>query len=507
MYGPAYKADFLLAKTEDMRSETPIEEDNWVAAMEWADSLGADIITTSLGYSDWYTYSDFDGQTAVITIAANTAISLGMVVVNSAGNSGPSLGTITPPADAFEIISVGSVDVLGNLVTSSSRGPTFDGRTKPEVCARGAGDWAPISSGDTFYGLRSGTSFAAPLVAGAACILLQAHPAYTPQMIRQALMETADNAATPNNNYGWGIINVDSALKWGVAFVADQTHGDPPLLVQFTDQSLLGPTTWHWEFGDGAESFEQNPNHSFDTAGVYDVTLSVTSPWGDQSVTFEDLIVVSADSLVFGSDSAFAGALMVSSVTLANDLPLDEIEISFRTDSIGLTVDLDSVKLGARTSYFEGLTTTYYGVPQKTYTARLKADNGGGAPALEPGNGEVLRLFFSTAPWDNDQQSSIVDTTLAQSVITNLKSGLAQVSPVVMSGQLITRDIVRGDLDNDGKRNLADITRLIAAVYLGGEPPVALQAGDCEIDQKLNLADITKLISFVYLGGSDPDLQ
>jgi hypothetical protein len=103
IYGPAFEAFFLLAKTEDIRSETPVEEDNWVAAVEWADSLGADVLTSSLGYIDWYTPADLDGLTAVTTIEANMAAAMGIVLCNAAGNAGPAAGTLIAPADAFNI--------------------------------------------------------------------------------------------------------------------------------------------------------------------------------------------------------------------------------------------------------------------------------------------------------------------------------------------------------------------------------------------------------------------
>lgn len=212
MYGPAYRANFILCKTEDIRSETPVEEDNWVAALEFADSVGTDVITTSLGYSDWYTYSDFDGQTAVISIAAGTCDGLGIVMCNSMGNAGPALSTLTAPADAFDILSVGSVSSTGTIASSSSRGPTADGRIKPDLCAMGLNTYIALGTGDALYGTGSGTSFATPLIAGAACLLIEAHPDWRPSQVREALAATGNHASAPDNIYGWGIPNVDSAL-------------------------------------------------------------------------------------------------------------------------------------------------------------------------------------------------------------------------------------------------------------------------------------------------------
>ncbi|UCD63528.1 MAG: S8 family serine peptidase [Candidatus Zixiibacteriota bacterium] len=215
LYGPAYGANFLLAKTEDVASETPVEEDNWVAALEWAEGLGADVVSSSLAYPDWYTYADLDGATAVITIAANTAAGLGIVVCNSMGNYGPDPGTLAPPADAFDMLAIGAVDALGNIAYFSSRGPTYDGRTKPEVCARGVSTSCATASGDATYGTASGTSLSAPLVAGAACLLIEAHPDYTPLMIRQAMMATGSQADAPDNDYGRGIVNAETAAACG----------------------------------------------------------------------------------------------------------------------------------------------------------------------------------------------------------------------------------------------------------------------------------------------------
>jgi len=220
-YGPAYGADFIIAKTEDVRSETPVEEDNWLAAVEWADSIGADVISSSLGYTDWYTAPDYDGNTAVVTLAAEMAMANGIVVCNSAGNDGPGSATINTPTDADSIISVGAVYSSGTIVGFSSRGPTYDGRIKPEVCARGSGTACASSSGDEVLTTASGTSLSCPLVGGVAALVLEAHPDWTPMQVREALMMTASNSTTPDNNYGWGIVDTWAAINYsfGPSFI------------------------------------------------------------------------------------------------------------------------------------------------------------------------------------------------------------------------------------------------------------------------------------------------
>ncbi len=216
-YGPAYEASFILCKTEDVRDETIQEEYNWVAAIEWVDSIGTDIVSSSLGYTDWYTAPDYDGNTCATTVAADIAAANGILVVNSAGNSGPGASTLGAPADADSIVTVGAVGSTGTIVSFSSRGPTADGRIKPEVCAQGSSVSVASSGGDASYTFSSGTSFSCPLTAGVAAIVWGGHPDWTNMQVREALMMTASQSATPDNNYGWGIVNAWSALHYSYA--------------------------------------------------------------------------------------------------------------------------------------------------------------------------------------------------------------------------------------------------------------------------------------------------
>jgi serine protease AprX len=223
LYGPAYGAYFILAKTEDTGSETPIEEDNWVAGMEWADSIGADVISSSLVYIDWYTYPDLDGNTAVITIAADIAAQLGIVVCNAMGNEGSGSGSLAAPADADSIIACGAVDGSGNIAYFSSRGPTYDGRIKPEVCARGVSTRCANPSSTTGYTTADGTSLSTPLIGGAAAVILSAHPNWTPMQVREAMMASGNNSSSPNNTYGWGIPDILAAIQYSFYLTGDVT--------------------------------------------------------------------------------------------------------------------------------------------------------------------------------------------------------------------------------------------------------------------------------------------
>jgi subtilisin family serine protease len=227
LYGPAYGATFLLAKTEDIRSETAVEEDYWTEGIEWAEQMGADIVTSSLGYADWYSYDDgdYNGDIAVTTRAADLAASKGIVVCNAVGNEGQQAGSIVAPADADSILACGAVDANGNLAGFSSIGPTNDGRIKPEVVAKGRATYMvnPYKPSEYLYG--NGTSYSTPLVAGCAALVLQAHPDWTPMMVREALMMTASRADRPGNYFGWGIVDCLKAINYQFTSIADEQEG------------------------------------------------------------------------------------------------------------------------------------------------------------------------------------------------------------------------------------------------------------------------------------------
>lgn len=498
IYGPAYRATFILCKTEDVRSETPVEEDNWIAALEWVDSLGADVVTSSLTYSDWYVPSQYDGLTAAITIAANTAAGLGIVVCNAMGNSGPSPSTLTPPADAFDMISCGAVDVNGTLASFSSRGPTADGRMKPEVCARGVSTYCATTTSDASYGSVSGTSLSTPLVAGAAALLIQARPTFPPTLIRQALMQTASRAATPDNNYGWGIVNLQAALSYGVSLSSDVTRGEPSLAVQFTGNSTLSPTAWKWHFGDGDSSTVQNPNHTYATTGLYDVSLTITTVYGDITNTQSNMILVTADTVRYGVDSAFAGKTVMIPVSMTNTQTLSSIVVPLKVDTLP-RFTLDSVKLGARTSGFAGVGLTWFDATNGRYGATLT----GGASTLAPGSGEIARFYFTVDSFALGGQSTSVDTAFGADTLLAVTEGI-QYFPRSTPGQLKVKWVLRGDANGNGARNIVDVTYLVQYLFVGGSSPITFQHGNVNGDASLNIVDITYMVAYLFMGGPPP---
>jgi subtilisin family serine protease len=213
----AHQANVIFAITEDVATEYPIEEFNWVRAAEYVDSLGVDIINSSLGYLDFdepsltYTKSQLDGKTTYVTRGASLAAKRGILVVNSVGNYGSAgSSSLVAPADADGILAVGAVNSSSTVSAFSSRGPTADGRIKPELVAFGQSPVLIRGSGQV--GAASGTSFSAPQIAALTAGLWQAKPEWTKDELLTNLLKSGSQYATPDQNLGYGIPNFRSAF-------------------------------------------------------------------------------------------------------------------------------------------------------------------------------------------------------------------------------------------------------------------------------------------------------
>ena len=228
MIGTAPKASYWLLRSENPEQEYVAEEYNWVSAAEFADSVGADVINSSLGYtvfddpSQNHTYSDMNGNTTVVSRGADIAAAKGILVVNSAGNSGgDEWFYIGAPADGDSVFTIGASDNLGNYVYFSSKGPTSDGRIKPSVTATGSG--ATVSDGYDGITYGSGTSFSSPIIAGMSACLWQAMPEMSNMEIQDALMQSASQHNNPDSLMGWGIPNYEKA--WWLLTSIDSNEG------------------------------------------------------------------------------------------------------------------------------------------------------------------------------------------------------------------------------------------------------------------------------------------
>lgn len=216
--GTAPDAYFWLLTSEDSRSEFPIEEDYWLAAIEYADSVGVDVVNTSLGYNSFdkpaqvYKHEDLDGRTAFITRGADMATKKGIFVVTSAGNSGDSeWQKITPPSDAYNVLTVGAIRQDSVIARFSSRGMTADLRIKPDVMTLGSNATVVNDRGAIAY--KSGTSFSSPIMTGVVACLWQAYPELTNIELLNIIRESANRYKNPDENYGYGIPNVKLVMQ------------------------------------------------------------------------------------------------------------------------------------------------------------------------------------------------------------------------------------------------------------------------------------------------------
>jgi serine protease AprX len=241
LIGTAPDASFVLYRTEDVYSESRIEEVYWLFAAEKADSIGVDVINSSLGYTTFdnaaqdYKYADMTGDKTICARAADFAVGVGISVVVSAGNDGTKPWKyVATPADADSVISVGAVDVNGNISSFSSFGPNFKKNIKPELVARGSG--TIVATGTNGIGGANGTSFSSPVMAGFVASFKSAYPRIPAMKIREILIKSANLYLTPNERFGYGLPSFKKAAALADEYMktlvlATETENSEDLLI------------------------------------------------------------------------------------------------------------------------------------------------------------------------------------------------------------------------------------------------------------------------------------
>jgi len=288
MTGTCVKANFWLLKTEDMGSEYPVEEQNWAVAAEFADSAGTDLISTSLGYNGFdgtdfdLTYADRDGHTSLVTRAANMSFAKGMIVVASAGNDGNAGNDykyVGCPADGDNVFTTGATDANGNMGSFSSWGPNYSGAIKPNVVSVG---WSTVISNTVGTpATGSGTSFAAPNMAGLVTCLWQAFPESPNREIMDAVQKSAHKYNSPDGRFGYGLPNFKKAFS---ALVTSKFQGS------YTTDGCA--TTLSWTSKDNNTlSYELERRTDTDTGFIKIATISgQTAAFQFNSYSYTDTV-------------------------------------------------------------------------------------------------------------------------------------------------------------------------------------------------------------------------
>lgn len=277
LYGASYESNFILGKTEDIRTEKRVEEDNYAAAIHWMEKYGVDVISSSLGYSEFddiaesYSYKDMNGITTIVARAVDSAFARGVVMVTAAGNEfNTPWKYIISPADAKYVLACGAVNSTGNIASFSSRGPTSDGRIKPDVCAMGVGVYNASTSGLTAYSFANGTSASTPIVAGIAGLLISHYPELNPNQVRDAIRLTASQANKPDTVYGWGITDAVEVISFPQ--IVKRSGGYFLLKSIFDPDINLVNVKFHYS-QDGGKSYSQFPMNFVGGEVKFDVKL------------------------------------------------------------------------------------------------------------------------------------------------------------------------------------------------------------------------------------------
>jgi hypothetical protein len=302
LVGTAPDADYLLLRSENVNSELLIEEYDWAEAAEYADSAGADIINSSLSYTTFddstqdHTYADLNGDITPVTRAADRAAAKGMIVCSSAGNYGDgSWFFIGAPADADSILTVGGVDSVENYVSFSSKGPTADGRIKPDVAAQAFQTYvAELFNLGAIAG--NGTSFSSPIMAGMAACLWQCHPAATNMEVIQAIRLSGSQASNPDSLLGYGIPDIPQACNILSVLEADQGPAGHLLLA-------------------GPNPFTGDVVFSYRSDRAQEVTFTVTDMAGRTLVTTTEFLAPGPARLFRLPARFAAGVYLLSALT------------------------------------------------------------------------------------------------------------------------------------------------------------------------------------------------
>ncbi len=471
---------------------------NAATAFDYAARMGADVMNASWGSSALSSMAD------AISMANDSGISIGKAAGNDNNDQADWMNLLP------EVISVASVNSSDVRSGFSSFGSWV------EISAPGSGIYSTNSIQYTpTYGYKSGTSMATPAYCGAVLLMKSLMPSFTKIEIDSLLLATADNIDAQNpiyiGNLGSGRVNVSNAIaSLPVAKFSGGPvlAGMPGLTVDFVDLSPNSPSAWLWNFGDSATSTMQNPSHTYNQAGLFNVTLNATEARGVGFEQAKRMVFVYADTVGGDNGSGILSQGVVVPITLQNDFLVKSMTLPLNyADANGVSLAFDSFSTaGLRTENWDVQSLELDDPVNKEILIKLQSDVvAGHSRYLQPGSEPVVNLYFTFDPSSLPASLPITSPTVqSQTLLIETQQG--SYTPVYVPALATMSGCCDqpGDADNSGSSNIADVTYLIARIFSAGPAPVCADEGDADGSNSINIADVTYLIARIFSAGPAP---
>jgi len=479
-----------------------VNSNNCGTAIDYAANNGVNVVSCSWGSSN---------TTTMQVAMANAAVN-GVTVVHASGNDDcdcPDYLDYDPETNVLSVASTTSSDLKSGF---SNFGSWID------VSAPGSSIFSTVSYEYVpDVGYMSGTSMAAPMVAGQALLIRSAMPSLTKEQVDSLIINTADTIDHLQSDpllagrLGSGRINVYNSIKDlpFAKFEGDVTEGNAPLEVNFMDLSPASPdlpTAWTWTFGTGDGSSVQNPTYTYNDPGIYDVSLlvDVNNPLGIGEEHLKKYIWVKADTLRGDSIEADLGDHVMVPINITNTSPLKEFTFAFFLNT-DINVELDSFSVvGTRAEYMYDVSYIANIPSMDRFAIRFRPDNlsAGTSNYLPSGSGSILNLFVSVKTGGATGGMILIDTMNVNGKITNATSIYGEFIPEFTPGKIYVQLCLHGDANCDGSIGISDLSLIVDYMFNGGS--VDSYGGDVNGDGFILITDITYIIDYMFNEGPPP---